>query len=158
MCCNVQWTDSTVSAAVPAFLERDETQEASLTNLIGVFKEQTMKIFNAVLCQRRVLFLGYQLPAGEVCSHVVGACLLVSPPLVGYVRLSLTQTCANSLPLTLPSKCGVLLCWCVVCVCVCVSVCVCLCVCVFGSKLIRLVRSLSRSLAAIFCRAASKYF
>ena len=78
MCCNVQWTDSTVSAAVPAFLERDETQEASLTNLIGVFKEQTMKIFNAVLCQRRVLFLGYQLPAGEVCSHVVGACLLVS--------------------------------------------------------------------------------
>ncbi len=95
----VQWTDSTLSAAVPAFLERDETQEASITNLIGVFKEQTMKIFNAVLCQRRVLFLGYQLPAGEVCAHVVAACLLVSPPLIGYAASPHPHTLTHSQPL-----------------------------------------------------------
>jgi hypothetical protein len=38
----------------------DEVGEVSLTALVDLFKENTMKIFNALILQKRVLFMGYQ--------------------------------------------------------------------------------------------------
>ena len=39
-----------------------------------------MSIYNAVLTGRRVLFVGYNHAAGDVCKIVLAACALVSPP------------------------------------------------------------------------------
>lgn len=54
-----------------------------------------MAIYNAVLTGQRVLFVGYNHSAGEVCKIVLAACALVSPPV---------QVCID----------GVLVCWCAV--------------------------------------------
>lgn len=51
---------------VPLTLHDDDVGEPSLTRLIKRFKENTMTIFNAILSEKRVLFLGYNHPAGEV--------------------------------------------------------------------------------------------
>lgn len=40
-----------------------------------------MTIYNAVLTGRRVLFVGYNHAAGDVCRIVLAACALVSPPI-----------------------------------------------------------------------------
>lgn len=40
-----------------------------------------MTIYNAVLTGQRVLFVGYNHAAGDVCKIVLAACALVSPPL-----------------------------------------------------------------------------
>lgn len=40
-----------------------------------------MTIYNAVLTGRRVLFVGYNHAAGDVCKIVLAACALVSPPI-----------------------------------------------------------------------------
>lgn len=39
-----------------------------------------MTIYNAVLTGQRVLFVGYNHAAGDVCKIVLAACALVSPP------------------------------------------------------------------------------
>lgn len=48
-----------------------------------------MSIYNAVLTGQRVLFVGYNHAAGDVCKIVLAACALVSPPL--QVRASLCR-------------------------------------------------------------------
>lgn len=44
-------------------------------------------VYNAVLTGQRVLFVGYNHAAGDVCKIVLAACALVSPPVeVGRVE------------------------------------------------------------------------
>lgn len=81
-----EWDDKELEVNVPMLNDEDEVTEASLINLIKMFKENTMKIFNALICQKRIMFTGYQRPSGQLCTCVVSACLLVSPPFQGTLR------------------------------------------------------------------------
>ncbi|CAN0551177.1 unnamed protein product [Ectocarpus sp. 8 AP-2014] len=45
-----------------------------------------MAIYNAVLTGRRVIFVGYNHAAGDVCKIVLAACALVSPPIQGILH------------------------------------------------------------------------
>jgi hypothetical protein len=72
--------------AVPNFLEEEEIAGVRLVPLLLRFREQSMRIFNALLAEKRVLFLGHHQPAALVCNFVLGACLMVSPPLVGCLQ------------------------------------------------------------------------
>lgn len=57
------------------FFEFDDKQ-ISLLNLIRIFKEDIMIIYNAILEERRVLFVGFQQPVSNVCHHVISSLFL----------------------------------------------------------------------------------
>jgi hypothetical protein len=61
-----------MSMKLPLVMDEDEVGEASLVNLVDKFGEHTMKIFTALLSEKRIFFLGYQRPAGYVSeSHTI---------------------------------------------------------------------------------------
>jgi hypothetical protein len=73
---------------IPLAIDEDEIgdERASVIKLISKFKQETMIIFNAILEERRVLFVGHNQSASDVCFHVLSACLLVCPPLTGILK------------------------------------------------------------------------
>eukprot|EP00158_Paraphelidium_tribonemae_P008112 Partr_v1_DN28477_c5_g1_i1_m41144 putative actin cortical patch localization len=56
-----------------------------------------MVILHSLLSERRILFLGYQLPAAEVANYVLAACSLVSPNLKGFAQRTFPYTCLTNL-------------------------------------------------------------
>ena len=89
--------DLTVPVNIPLCTEADDVGEASVLMLLSKFGKQTMKIMNAVLQERRVLFLAKMAPAKEVCDLVLSACCLVSPPLFGMVQRAFPYANLNDL-------------------------------------------------------------
>ena len=87
---NSQSSTSLPSLSIPLTLSlnlhEDTVLEASLSSLLNTFGAETMKIYNAILGEKRVIFLGYQQPASRVCTLSVSACLLVSPPVLGVLK------------------------------------------------------------------------
>jgi Stabilization of polarity axis len=67
-------------------MESDEVGETSLVSLVSMFGENLLHVFNALLAQKRILFLGHNEPASRVCQCVLSACMLVAPPLTGTLR------------------------------------------------------------------------
>lgn len=64
----------------------DQHDDGLLTKLLLKFGEQTMTIYNAVLTGLRVIVLGYNRPAGEICNYVLATSSLVCPPLSGLIH------------------------------------------------------------------------
>lgn len=64
----------------------DQHDDGTLTQLLQTFGEQTMVLFNAVLTGQRVIMLGYNRPAGEVCNFVLATSSMVCPPLFGLIH------------------------------------------------------------------------
>ena len=60
--------------------------EPVLTTLTETLGEQTMRVFNAVLVGKRVLFSGYNHSAQDVCRFVLAAASMISPPVEGILR------------------------------------------------------------------------
>eukprot|EP00300_Choanocystis_sp_HF-7_P016811 c19539_g1_i1.p1 GENE.c19539_g1_i1~~c19539_g1_i1.p1 ORF type:complete len:590 (+),score=142.68 c19539_g1_i1:1-1770(+) len=75
-----------VPVNIPLCLELDEAGQVSLKALVRCFKEKTAVVYNSILMGARVMFLGYNRPAGEVAQFVLSACLLTSPPLLGTLN------------------------------------------------------------------------
>jgi len=64
----------------------DQHDDGTLTQLLQTFGDQVMVLFNAVLTGQRVIMLGYNRPAGEVCNFVLATSSLVCPPLFGLIH------------------------------------------------------------------------
>ena len=81
--------DSQVS--IPLALHPDEIgdERVSVIKLIQKFREQVMVLFNAILCEKRVLFLGYGQSSADVCLFVLASALLAAPPLRGLMETRL---------------------------------------------------------------------
>ena len=94
---NKDGIDLTVPVNIPMCTEADDVGEASVQTLLSKFGKQTMMIMNAVLQERRVLFLAKMAPAKEVCDLVLATCCLVSPPLFGLVQRSYPYANLNDL-------------------------------------------------------------
>ncbi|TYZ57965.1 hypothetical protein PybrP1_008420 [[Pythium] brassicae (nom. inval.)] len=63
----------------------DQYDDGLLRKLLLRFGEQTMLLYNAVLTGARVIVLGYNQAAGDVCNYVLAMSSLVCPPLFGLL-------------------------------------------------------------------------
>lgn len=85
----VTYNATAIPLRIPLSLSTDEvlaTEEQALTRLVSTFGEASMRIYNAVLTGQRVLFVGYNHAAGDVCEFVLAAASMVSPPVGGVLR------------------------------------------------------------------------
>lgn len=78
-----------VQAVIPLHTTSDETLSPSVTQLLSVFGPAVMRIYSAVVTGQRVLFVGYNHAAGDVCKIVLAACAMAAPPLKGTVHRAL---------------------------------------------------------------------
>ncbi|KAJ6229744.1 arf3-interacting protein [Anaeramoeba flamelloides] len=71
---------------IPLNMLEDEMLNLSLISLVNDFQESIMVLFNAILMNKRIIFVGYELSAGFVCETVLSSILMVCPPLRGVIR------------------------------------------------------------------------
>jgi len=74
-------TDRFFNIHVPLSTFPNETVDFKMTDLIAKFGSQIMIIFNAILMEKRVIFLGFNVAMEELCKIVLAAACMVSPPL-----------------------------------------------------------------------------
>lgn len=84
--------DHRIPVSIPLHLFSDEFGDRSLVQLIKTFGSDALRIYNAVLTCKRVLFVGYNHAAMDVCRFVMTAASLISPPFLGTIR----RTCPYS--------------------------------------------------------------
>jgi hypothetical protein len=58
---------------IPVYNSPDDIGSANISFLLQIFKENAMKIYNAIVTKQRVLFVGYDHAAGDVCQMVMSA-------------------------------------------------------------------------------------
>ncbi|KAG6972321.1 hypothetical protein JG688_00004043 [Phytophthora aleatoria] len=80
------WEDIPIPLQFKICSTDDQHDDGTLTQLLQTFGDQTMVLFNAVLTGQRVIMLGYNRPAGEVCNFVLATSSLVCPPLFGLIH------------------------------------------------------------------------
>lgn len=80
------WDDIPIPLQFKVCSTDDQHDDGTLTQLLQTFGDQTMTLFNAVLTGQRVIMLGYNRPAGEVCNFVLATSSLVCPPLFGLIH------------------------------------------------------------------------
>lgn len=77
---------SPMSISVPLFRCPDEVGDINISKLVKTFGEGTMRIYNAILRQKRVLFVGYNHASNDVAQMVFSAVALVSPVIPNIIR------------------------------------------------------------------------
>ena len=86
----VIWDGARIPLKIPLANIPDDVSanqhQLSLKVLASRFGEQLMILFTAILTEKRVLFLGHNMSANDVCSAVLSSVLLVSPPLSGLLK------------------------------------------------------------------------
>lgn len=85
---------------IPIYRTLDEVGNISVSTLVKVFGESTMRIFHAVLVRQRVLFVGYNHAAADIAQMVLSAAALVSPPMSGVVRRTFPYATLSDLGFT----------------------------------------------------------
>eukprot|EP01116_Phalansterium_solitarium_P013600 TRINITY_DN30995_c0_g1_i1.p1 TRINITY_DN30995_c0_g1~~TRINITY_DN30995_c0_g1_i1.p1 ORF type:complete len:626 (-),score=206.35 TRINITY_DN30995_c0_g1_i1:7-1842(-) len=82
----VYFSGNKMNFRLPLTLYPDEIPETSVINLIRKFNSQIMLIYHALITERRVLFLGFECSANEVCEYVLAAVQFLCPPLSGILQ------------------------------------------------------------------------
>ncbi|DBA03863.1 TPA: hypothetical protein N0F65_004553 [Lagenidium giganteum] len=81
-----EWMDMKIPLQFKLCSTEDQHDDGLLIKLVAKFAEQVMILYNAVLTGQRVIVLGYNRPAGEVCNYVLATSALVCPPLFGLIH------------------------------------------------------------------------
>lgn len=71
---------------IPLHTTPDDLGISNLTFLIKIFRESTMKIYHSILTKKRILFVGYDHAAGDVCQMVLSAISMIAPPFVNIIK------------------------------------------------------------------------
>lgn len=88
--------------SVPLYRHLDCIGNINVTSLVKCFGEGTMRVYNAILSRQRVIFVGYNHAARDVCRMVLSAAALVSPvpcilrrtyPYANLTDLSFLEVC-----------------------------------------------------------------
>eukprot|EP00026_Physarum_polycephalum_P003239 Phypoly_transcript_03249.p1 GENE.Phypoly_transcript_03249~~Phypoly_transcript_03249.p1 ORF type:complete len:784 (+),score=142.64 Phypoly_transcript_03249:155-2506(+) len=82
---SIQYMGTRMNVQLPLAGFPDEVGDYSVISLVQKFGPAVMMIYNAILSEKRVLFLGFSCSAGEVCNYVLAACCMVCPPLTGLI-------------------------------------------------------------------------
>ncbi|KAL7687058.1 putative arf3-interacting protein [Plasmopara halstedii] len=80
------WDDISIPLRIKICSTDDQHDDGTLTLLLQTFGDQTMVLYNAVLTGQRLIMLGYNRPAGEVCNFVLAISSMVCPPLFGLIH------------------------------------------------------------------------
>ena len=83
---NLNYAGINFAFNVPLYRSPDQVGDGSISKLVALLGTDVMKIYNAVLARRRVLFVGYGMAAMDIAALVLATVQLVSPPLVGVIR------------------------------------------------------------------------
>lgn len=75
-----------LSLPYPLYQTPDEVGDISVTRLVKVFGEATMKIYHGILTKQRVLFVGYGHSAHDIAQMVLSSVAMVAPPLTNLIR------------------------------------------------------------------------
>lgn len=76
-----------IKVEAPLCFSNDEIGgESSTKYLHSKFGRQIIHIYNAILLEKKVLFVGYNIPSRDVCKCVLSALLMCSPPITDLVH------------------------------------------------------------------------
>lgn len=75
-----------LSLPYPLYQTPDEVGDISVSRLVKVFGEATMKIYHGILTKQRVLFVGYGHSAHDIAQMVLSSVAMVAPPLTNIIR------------------------------------------------------------------------
>lgn len=78
--------ENIMNLSIPLYRTPDEVGDLSISDLIRVFGDSTMRIYHAILTKQRVLFVGYNHAAKDVGRMVLSAVSMVSPPMTNIIR------------------------------------------------------------------------
>ena len=68
-----------IAITFPLYRDLDNFGDVSLSALVRMFGDATMRIFNAILTKQRIIFVGYNHAARDVCRMVLSSAASVSP-------------------------------------------------------------------------------
>jgi hypothetical protein len=74
-----------IPVSIPLSRGTDEVGNINMSRFIEVFGVSTMKIYNAILFKKRVLFVGYNHAAADIAQMVLTASALVAPYVDGII-------------------------------------------------------------------------
>lgn len=108
-----------IAITLPLYRDLDNFGDVSLSALVRTFGDATMRIYNAILTRQRIIFVGYNHAARDVCRMVLSSAASVSPlpnvlrrtfPYANLTDLSFLEVCSYDLsPMSvIPHQCGVL--------------------------------------------------
>ena len=83
---NISFYGNKISITVPLYRTPDEIDSTDISLLVKIFGRDTMKIYNALLSKQRVVFVGYNHAAYDVCQMVISAIAMISPPILNIIR------------------------------------------------------------------------
>ena len=78
---HIKFLNSRIPISIPLYRTSDEVGEVSVSLLIRTFGVSSMKIFHGILLKQRILFVGHNHGAHEICQIVLSAVAMVSPPI-----------------------------------------------------------------------------
>jgi predicted transcriptional regulator len=80
------FNDIRLYLSIPVHRTPDEVGDLSVTNLVKLFGESTMRIYHAVLTKQRVMFVGYNHAASDIAQMVLSSVAMVCPPMTDIIR------------------------------------------------------------------------
>ncbi|XP_004349898.1 hypothetical protein CAOG_01378 [Capsaspora owczarzaki ATCC 30864] len=75
-----------IPVRIPMTTLDDEVADGSVSKLVTTFAPGFMTLYNALLLEKRVIFVGYNRSASEVVNLVLAACQLICPPISGLIK------------------------------------------------------------------------
>ena len=83
---NISFYGNRISITFPLYRTPDEIDSTDISQLVKVFGKDTIKIYNALLSKQRIIFVGYNHAAYDVCQMVISAIAMISPPVLNVIR------------------------------------------------------------------------
>jgi hypothetical protein len=82
---NGEFNNYKLYLSIPLYRTPDEIGDISVSNLVKLFGESTMRIFHAILTKQRVLFVGYNHSASDIAQMVLSSVALVCPAMTNII-------------------------------------------------------------------------
>jgi len=95
----VKYHSINMRLTVPRAVGADEITGVSLRKLFSTFRRNNgiSIIYNAIFTQRRIIFVGHNLPSELVSNMVLATCLLISPAIEGTLQRAYPYACLTAM-------------------------------------------------------------
>lgn len=88
----VKFNANKMNLHLPTATFRGEVGDFKVSELFKKFGAQILVIYQGLLLEKRILFVGYDSPASDLCQYVLATCLLVCPPLTNVITRAFPYT------------------------------------------------------------------
>ena len=83
---NEEETKQTLLLKFPRHLSTDDIGDTNVTRLVSLLKKDTMTIYNCILREQRIIFVGHQHAARDIAQLVLSAVAMMNPFLPGIIK------------------------------------------------------------------------